>query len=221
MRVACYVRVSTEDQSLNRQLESTHEYARDLGADRADIETYRDKSTGTDTERGGYREMMAAVENGEHDAVVVHSVSRVSRSIRDLSRTVDRVVEESDTDLHVISEGFEIRSDETDPYQKAMFQLLGVFAELEADLAQQRTKEGIAARQNNPEYHHGRAPLGFGKDGGELYEADNYDRVVTVLELVAKDNMSKRKAAKKLDTSRRTINRAMDRLELYDLGWLE
>jgi DNA invertase Pin-like site-specific DNA recombinase len=40
VRVGCYVRVSTADQNLDRQLSSTSEYTQDeLGADLADIET--------------------------------------------------------------------------------------------------------------------------------------------------------------------------------------
>jgi hypothetical protein len=48
--------VSTEDQSLERQMTSTQEYAeREFGADFGDLRIYRDESTGTDTERSGFR----------------------------------------------------------------------------------------------------------------------------------------------------------------------
>jgi DNA invertase Pin-like site-specific DNA recombinase len=218
MRAATYVRVSTKDQSLERQLESTHEYARDLGADPASIETYRDKSTGTDTERSGYRELMGDVDDGEFDAVVVHSVSRISRSIRDLDQIVERIVEENETALHIISESFDIRPDDDDPFQRAMLRLLGVFAELEADLAQKRTREGLRTRLQNEEYHHGPAPLGFEKNDGHLREGPEYDHVRATLELVDEGDLSKRKAAKELDSSRRTINRSLDRGELYGLA---
>lgn len=218
MEVACYVRVSTDDQSLERQLQSTHDRAEQLGAAPTDITTYRDKSTGTDTDRSGYRELMADVDDGCHDAVVVHSVSRISRSIRDLDQTVERIIDQNDTALHIISEGFDIvPGDDQDPYQRALLQLLGVFAELEAKMTQRRVEEGIQTRMENEEYHHGPAPLGFEKDDGYLVESANFDRVRSVLELVQDDEMSKRKAARELDTSRRTINRSLERLDLYSL----
>jgi DNA invertase Pin-like site-specific DNA recombinase len=110
-----------------------------------------------------------------------------------------------------------LRPDDDDPYQTALFQLLGVFAELEANMAQQRTKEGLAARMQQDDYHHGRAPLGFEKDDGLLVESEDYHDVVAVLEGVVKDEVSKRKAAERLGTSRPTINRALDRGELYGL----
>lgn len=215
MTVARYHRVSTEDQDPQRQLDATADYvAREF--DGADVEVYVDKSTGTDTARDDYQRLMRDVEAGEIDAVVVHEVSRVSRSIRDLDRTVERL-EGYDTALHIISEGIVVAPGEDDPYQRALLQLLGVFAELEAKMSRKRVREGIAARQANEEYHHGPAPLGFEKDDGRLVEGANYDNVVSVLEMVQKGELSKRKGAGELDTSRRTINRALDRGELYGL----
>jgi len=215
--IGCYCRVSTENQSLDRQLQSTQEYAeREFDADLGDLRFYRDKSTGTDTERSDYQQMMRDSEDGEIDAVVVHSISRICRSISDLERTASRL-EDAGVELHIISEGLTLQPGERDPYQTALFQLLGVFAELEANMAQQRTKEGIAARQQNEEYHHGPAPLGMEKNDGLLIEGENYHEVVTALEMVQKDELSKRKAAQRLYTSRKSIDRALDRTDLYGL----
>lgn len=50
---------------------------------------------------------------------------------------------------------------------------------------------------------------------GRLIEAADFDRVRSMLEMVQDGDLSKRKAARELDTSRRTINRALDRWELY------
>lgn len=213
MDVAAYVRVSTEDQSLERQLESTHDYTRRHFDTHP--ETYRDKSTGTDVSRSAFQDLLADVDSGEFDAVVAHSISRISRSIRDLDEVVEHIVS-SGTELHIISENLRMTGAD-DPYQKAMLQLLGVFAELEAEMTRQRVREGIRMRMENEDYHHGPPPLGFQKEDGYLIEDANFDRVRTVLDLVIDDELSKRKAARELDTSRRTINRCLDRLELYSL----
>jgi Site-specific recombinases, DNA invertase Pin homologs len=216
--VVGYARVSTADQSLERQLSSIFEFAeREHDVDRAAVEILRDKSTGTNTQRDGYQELMNRVEGGRVDAVVVESVSRIARSISDLQRTADRV-READTELHVVSEGLSLEPGSADPYQQALFSLLGVFAELEAEIKRKNVKEGIAARQDTDEYHHGRAPLGFEKDSGRLIEGPEYHRVVSVLDQVAKDEKSKRKAAADLDSSRRTVQRAVEeRADLYGL----
>jgi DNA invertase Pin-like site-specific DNA recombinase len=57
----------------------------ELGADRADIETDRDKSAGTNTGRSGYRDLMADVDaaDADVDAVVGWEISRMARSLQD------------------------------------------------------------------------------------------------------------------------------------------
>jgi DNA invertase Pin-like site-specific DNA recombinase len=216
MGIICYARVSTADQNLNRQVESIKEYAENnLTHIDGPVMLHTDNSTGTNTERHGYEGMIEQVKAGKVDAIVVHSVSRLARSIRDLDQTVDMMLEH-DTEVHIVSEGLKMTGDD-DPYQRAMLQLLGVFAELEAEMIRQRVKEGIKMRMENEEYHHGPPPLGFEKNDGRLIEANKFDRVRTILELVDDGAMSKRKAAADLNTSRRTINRALDRKELYNL----
>lgn len=216
--IAGYARVSTGDQTLDRQLTGIFDYSeREFGADRSAVKIYRDKSTGTDVERSGYQDLMQRVDAGEIDVLVVYEVSRVARSIRDLSRTADRI-RDAGAELHVVSEGLTLRPGDDDPYQDALFQLLGVFAELEAKIKRKNVAEGIAARQESDEYHHGPAPLGFEKESGRLIEGADYDRVCVVLDRVARGDLSKRKAASELDTSRRTVQRAIEqRADLYGL----
>lgn len=149
MTVAVYARVSTAEQNLDRQLESAYEYSTEsLSVELGSIQTFRDMSTGTDTSWSGYRGLMEAIDAGEIDQLVVKSVSRIARSIRDLDRTAERVTE-AWAELHIIDEGLVLKPDEDDPYQNALFRLLGVFAQLEEEIAQQRTREGIVARQQN------------------------------------------------------------------------
>ena len=243
--IACYARVSTRDQKLPRQVRhilpyvenqldveieesvtDVAEYVSDpdtsddpIPLTGGDVILYYDRLTGTNTNRDGYRDMMDAVENDRVDAVVSDAVSRMSRSLRDLDRTADRVVEDAGAELHLIKEGFRLVPGEDDPFQKAMFRLLGVFAELEAELAQMRAREGLQARiESDEDYRHGRAPLGYVKNDGEIRPGPAYDLTVSTLTDVQAGHLSKRKAAKRLDTSRRTINRSLnDRSALYGL----
>ncbi len=217
MGVACYVRVSTSDQNLERQLQSTSDYAQnDLGAELNEIETYRDKSTGTNTDRSGYRELMDDVETTDVEAVIVHEISRMARSLQDLERTVSRVTD-AGAEIHFVRDGLSFGDGKEQPMHRLQMQMLGAFSEWQARVKQMNTREGIAARQQNDDYHHGPAPLGFEKDAGELIEADNYHDVVAVLEMVAKDELSKRKAAQRLDCARSTVGKALERNDLYAL----
>ena len=217
MAIATYCRVSTDEQSLSRQLESTSTYVTDqLGEPLNKLSGYQDISTGTDTKRSGYRDLMSAVQIGDISIVVVHEISRLARSLRDLDRTVSRIVE-AGSEVHFVRDGLVFGSGEGSPMDRLMLQMLGAFAEWEARVKQLNTKEGIAARQANPDYHHGPAPLGFEKENGRLIEDDSYDRVCATLKLVVKGNLSKRKAAQELSSSRRTIGRCLERSELYGI----
>lgn len=79
MAIATYCRVSTDEQNLSRQLESTSTYVTDqLGEPLNKLSGYQDISTGTDTERSGYRDLMSAVQIGDISIVVVHEISRLA-----------------------------------------------------------------------------------------------------------------------------------------------
>jgi DNA invertase Pin-like site-specific DNA recombinase len=215
--VAKYHRVSTDKQNLARQTTATSEYVSEHFPDR-DVRVYADADTGTNTDRTEYQEMMEAIEAGEIDIVVVKEMSRVARSVRDLMKTVDRI-RDNGVALHFIEDPITVAPDDDDPTQDLMLQVLGAVAEFEAKITQQRVREGIAARKESDEYHHGPAPLGFEKDDGVLVEATNYERVCAVLEMVADDDVSQREASKRLECGRKTVRRAInENPELYGLS---
>jgi DNA invertase Pin-like site-specific DNA recombinase len=215
-QVGIYVRVSTSDQNLDRQLERATQYAsEELDVELDDVEIYRDKQTGTDTVRSGYQELMSELD--ATDVVVVHEISRMARSLQDLERTVTRITEHN-SEIHFVRDGLNFGDGKEKPMQRLQLQMLGAFSEWEAKVKRMNTKEGIAARQADDDYHHGRAPLGFQKDDGQLIEGDNYHQVCATLDMVAKGELSKRKAAAELNTSRSTIRSAInDRPDLYGI----
>lgn len=86
-------------------------------------------------------------------------------------------------------------------------EVLLVLGELESKTERHTISGRIAARQGNEAYHHGPTPLGS-------EEAD--DRLVEVLDRVARGELSRRQAATEAATSRRTVQRsAEDRAELH------
>ncbi len=217
--VATYVRVSTEDQDSD-----THRYEINKFLEQeypeANQEEFADIWTGTTTiGREQFRELKAKIQEEDIDAIVTTSVSRVARSIRDLSDFID-LCEQRGTAVHFTRESLDFEPGEEDPYSRAMLQMLGIFAELEAKITQQRTKETIKQMRANG-HKWGRAPLGFKKESGNLYPTEDFDRICSVLELVDEGHLSQNKAASALETSRTTIRRAIteeDRRELYNLS---
>lgn len=62
---------------------------------------------------------MAAIESGEISQVIVSEISRISRSVRDFSVTVERIVDENGVGLHILDMGIALDPEDSDPYTRA------------------------------------------------------------------------------------------------------
>ena len=211
---ALYARVSTADQSLDRQKEETYQYAvEQLGVEPSSIEVYTDTGTGRDTQRDGYQGLMNDVRAGEVERVIVLEVSRLSRSMRDLATTVETIVDESATSLHILDMNLALEPGDEDPYHRAFLNIMGTIAQLEADMIRERTRSGIEAAKAAGK-HTGRPPFGFDVNGGYLTPNEDYDTAVEILERIEKGE-SKRSTARFAGVSRSTVGRILDRADLY------
>jgi DNA invertase Pin-like site-specific DNA recombinase len=126
-----YARVSTEQQDLTAQRDALS--AMGITADRI----YVDHGlTGTDRNRPGLREAMAACRDG--DTFVVTKLDRLARSVRDAHEIVDELAQRNVK----LSIGGSVH-DPTDPIGKLLFNVLAMVAEFESDLIRARTREGM------------------------------------------------------------------------------
>jgi len=131
-----YARCSTDKQDVESQRQALHA----LGVDAKRIHLDR-AQTGRNTQRPELAKLLAAVRSG--DEIVVIKLDRFGRSVVDARTLADQ--------LHVDGVRLNINGaiyDPTDPVGKMFFTMLAMFAEFEADLISQRTREGMAiARQ--------------------------------------------------------------------------
>jgi DNA invertase Pin-like site-specific DNA recombinase len=126
-----YARVSTEQQDLTAQRDALSA----MGITPARI--YVDHGlTGTDRNRPGLREAMAACRDG--DTFVVTKLDRLARSVRDAHEIVDELAQRNVK----LSIGGSVH-DPTDPVGKLLFNVLAMVAEFESDLIRARTREGM------------------------------------------------------------------------------
>ena len=126
-----YARVSTEQQDLTVQRDALS--ALGITPDRI----YVDHGlTGTDRNRPGLREAMAACRDG--DTFVVTKLDRLARSVRDAHEIVDELAQRNVK----LSIGGSVH-DPTDPIGKLLFNVLAMVAEFESDLIRARTREGM------------------------------------------------------------------------------
>jgi DNA invertase Pin-like site-specific DNA recombinase len=214
-RAVVYARVSTDEQDVDRQADNLLAYAREKGYPPADVEVLRDKSTGTNVDRPGYRRLMSLVDEQETEAVIVRSLSRLARSMSDLYRTVERFTD-SDVGLYVRNDGLEIDPGaELTTGDKALLNALAFAAEIEADMIRERTIEGLRAAEQAGKWV-GRPPYGFSTDSeGYLQPGENYRRAVEAIRAVEDVGMSVRRAARHTGVPRRTIPNILERKDLY------
>jgi len=126
-----YARVSTDDQDLTAQRDALT--ALDVAPDRI----YVDHGlTGTNRDRPGLREAMAACRAG--DVLVVTKLDRLARSLPDAR---DIVAELTAREVK-LSLGGSVH-DPTDPVGRLLFNVLAMVAEFESDLIKMRTREGM------------------------------------------------------------------------------
>lgn len=140
MKVAMYLRVSTDDQTIENQRRDLDEVARRLEWDI--VAVYADEgisgSKGRD-QRPQFNELLKGVARKEFDLIAAWSVCRLGRSLSDLVNFLNDI-NNRDVDLYLHKQGL----DTSTPAGRMMFQMLGVFSEFERAIISDRVKAGLA-----------------------------------------------------------------------------
>lgn len=137
-----YVRVSSKDQNLNRQLDAFSE----LGIRSKYI--YIDKMSGKDFKRPNYKAMVSKIKAG--DTVVIMSIDRLGRNYDEILEQWRMLTKEKHVDIEVIdmpllNTNYE-REGLTGVFiSDLVLQILAYVAETERSFIKQRQAEGIAA----------------------------------------------------------------------------
>lgn len=131
-----YKRVSTKDQSTARQLA-------DIKLDRP---AYEDYVSGATKDRPELKRCLDVLREG--DILYVHSVDRLSRSVRDLVDIVEVIIKAGAT-LKLVKEGLTLSGSKDDLFSMCMVQVMTAFAQLERAMSKERQREGIAQSKIN------------------------------------------------------------------------
>ena len=140
MRVAIYARVSTNEQTTDNQVRELTEWADRAGHE---IVTIYDDNGVSGAKGREYRKEFDKLLRGavrrEFDLVAAWSVDRLGRSLQDLLGFLTEL-HGAGVDLYLHQQAL----DTTTPGGKAMFQMMGVFAEFERSMISERVKAGLA-----------------------------------------------------------------------------
>ena len=140
MKVAIYARVSTNEQTTENQVRELREWADRAGHEVVTIYDDNGVSGAKGREyRKEFDQLLKAAIRREFDLVAAWSVDRLSRSLQDLVGFLTEL-HGAGVDLYLHQQAL----DTTTPSGKAMFQMMGVFAEFERSMISERVKSGLA-----------------------------------------------------------------------------
>lgn len=177
-----YVRVSTYDQHMDRQLDGVH-------LDKV----YRDAVSGKNTNRPELLKCLSCLKDG--DTLHVHSIDRLTRNLQDLLRLLEEMGERGITVMfHKEKLMF---SSQASPFQTLHLQIIGAVAEFERAFIRERQREGIAIAKTKGKYKGRKATLSEEQIREILWRIKNKERVIQI--------------AREYGVSRQTIYRCLRR----------
>lgn len=179
-----YLRINTAGQDPVPQLEQ-------LGTCQ---KIFQDTGSGKSREaRTGLHNLIRYVRAG--DVVMVPSMDRLGHDTLDLYRILDELTRKGAT-VKLLSEGFTVSRDDTQPTQQLLLQFLAVIADFERAKIKERQAEGIAIAKAKGKY----------TQHPKLNETD-LQQIHTLLEL----GKSKTEIARQFQVSRQTVYNTLKR----------
>ena len=138
-RVAIYARVSTSGQTTENQLNQLRDVAKRHTWDitKEYVDNGISGAKGRD-KRPGFDSMCKDATRKEFDLIMAWSVDRIGRSLSHLVTFLDEI-KSKDIGLYLHVQGL----DTSTPSGKAMFQMIGVFAEFERAMIRERVHAGL------------------------------------------------------------------------------
>ncbi len=139
-RVAIYTRVSTDKQTTSNQIAELERWAKN--ANHELVRIYEDAGVsgakGRD-KRPGFDRLLKDAVRREFDIIATWSADRLGRSLPNLIEVL-QTIRQTGRELYIHTTAL----DTTTPGGRAMFQMLGVFAEFERELIVARVNAGVA-----------------------------------------------------------------------------
>jgi len=136
MRVAIYARVSTADQSVERQVRELRKYAQARGWEI--VREFCEVAGGAGPKRPQRDKILAMAHRRALDAILVHALDRWGRSVPDLVLTM--------AEIETLGVAFVVPGhiDMTTPMGRMLAHFLGAVAEFERELISERVRSGLA-----------------------------------------------------------------------------
>ncbi len=193
-RAAIYARVSTSDQSCERQISELTAFA-----ERGDYDVvgvFKETASGASANRIARNRVLDLAQARHIDAILVSELSRWGRSTQDLLDTLNRLAGWKVSVAAMSGMTFEVET----PHGRMMVTMLAGIAQFERDLLSERVKSGLAAARARGKK--------LGRQTGQRPKSDKLaPKVVQAVE----DGRSYRWIARDLGISKNTVLDIMKR----------
>lgn len=187
-RAAIYARVSTSDQSCDRQVSELTAFAERGGYDVIGI--FKETASGASANRSARNRIIDLAQARQIDAILVTELSRWGRSTQDLLGTLNKLAGWKVSVVAMSGMAFELET----PHGRMMATLLAGIAQFERDLLSERVKSGLAAARARGKR--------LGRQAGQRPKSDKL--APKVIEAVA-EGRSYRWIARDLGISKNTV----------------
>lgn len=182
LRCAVYTRKSSEEgldqeyNSIDAQRDAGHAY---IASQRAEgwiavADDYDDPAySGGNMERPGLKRLMADIEAGKVDIVVVYKIDRLTRSLADFSKMIE-VFDRQGVSFVSVTQQFNT----TTSMGRLMLNVLLSFAQFEREVTGERIRDKIAASKRKGMWMGGVPPLGYDVENRRLVASEREAKII-------------------------------------------
>ncbi|GAC1405596.1 MAG: recombinase family protein [Burkholderiaceae bacterium] len=181
-RCAVYTRKSSEEgldqeyNSIDAQRDAGHAYIANQRAEGwiAVADDYDDPAfSGGNMERPGLKRLMADIEAGKVDIVVVYKIDRLTRSLADFSKMIE-VFDRQGVSFVSVTQQFNT----TTSMGRLMLNVLLSFAQFEREVTGERIRDKIAASKRKGMWMGGVPPLGYDVENRRLVANEREAKII-------------------------------------------
>ena len=233
IRCAIYTRKSSEEgleqefNSLDAQREACAAYVASQKAEGWIIvhEEYDDGGlSGGTMDRPALQRLMSDIDDGRVDQIVVYKIDRLTRSLADFAKIVERL-DAAEASFVSVTQSFNTATS----MGRLTLNMLLSFAQFEREVTAERIRDKIAASKKKGLWMGGQVPLGYDADGRTLrIRSDEAETVRSIYRLYqelgtigevseAAEAMGLRSRKRILSTGRVTGGIALDRGHIYHI----
>lgn len=176
---ALYIRVSTPDQQIDRQITDCKQALTQAQLDNFKI--YTDQGSGSTADREEFQQLVSDIKSERIDIVVTTEISRISRNAS-IFTTFLEVCTKNNTGLKPLQSGFPTIEPDS-KFGKLIGQIMASVAEMEWEMTRDRIKSGLREAERQGKWTN-RPPYGFQTDADGYLVVDPvpFLKVITAIE---------------------------------------